>query len=35
MALTKAFHWQQEDYFPYLLKNVKKAVIALEYLGNV
>jgi chaperone required for assembly of F1-ATPase len=32
MALTKAFHWQQEDYFPYLLKNVKKAVIALEYL---
>ncbi len=33
MALTKAFHWQQEDYFPYLLKNnVKTAVVALEYL---
>ena len=33
MALTKAFHWQQEDYFPYMLKNnVKTSVLALEYL---
>ena len=35
MALTKAFHWQQEDYFPFLLKNnVKTSVLALEYLGR-
>lgn len=30
----QTFHFIKEDYFPYLLKTFKMAVLALEYLGK-
>ena len=30
--MSTKFHWEKEDYFPYLIKNFKQAVLALEYL---
>lgn len=32
--MTKNLHFLKEDYFPYLIKNFKMSVLALEYLGN-
>jgi hypothetical protein len=30
--MSNKFHWQKEDYFPYLIKTFKQSVLALEYL---
>ena len=32
---NSGFHWNKEDYFPYLIKDFKQAVLALEYLGKL
>lgn len=29
---VKKFHWDKEDYFPYLIRDYKQSIIALEYL---
>lgn len=29
----EGFHWNSDDYFPYLIQNNKNSVLALEYLG--
>ena len=33
--MTSDFHWNKEDYFPYLIQTYKTAVLALEYLGKL
>jgi hypothetical protein len=35
MPKTESFHWNKEDYFPYLIHNNRSSTIALEYLGNL
>lgn len=32
--MNKNFNFLKEDYFPYLLRSLKSAIVALEYLGK-